>query len=189
MKRLVGGICPPGHRPMRSILLFAMAALLLAGTLSGVIERIESGRAPAPKQEAPAAEKPLAPTATAAPATMTVASDRSGHYRVEGSINGRRLDFLVDTGATVIALTARHAGRLGIDPAPRDYVVPVRTANGTLKAAEVRLSSVTIGPLRVHDVSAVVMPEGALSENLLGMSFLSRLRRFEVRSGRLELEQ
>jgi aspartyl protease family protein len=96
---------------------------------------------------------------------------------------------MVDTGASVIALTQRDAGRLGYHPAKRDYVVAVRTANGTVRAAPVSLGMVEVGGVMVRNVDALVMPDEALSENLLGLSFLSRLRRFEYREGRLVLEE
>ena len=96
---------------------------------------------------------------------------------------------MVDTGATVIALTANDAARLGIHPAQREYVAEVKTANGTVHAAPTRLDRVEVGDLVVNDVAALVMPDGALSDNLLGLSFLSRLRRFEYSDGRLVLEQ
>ena len=63
------------------------------------------------------------------------------------------------------------------------------TANGTSRAAPVTLNKVEIGSIAIHDVSAMVMPENALSENLLGMTFLSRLQRYEYSNGRLVLEQ
>jgi aspartyl protease family protein len=96
---------------------------------------------------------------------------------------------MVDTGASVIALTASDAARLGIHPAQRDFTAEVRTANGSVRAAPARLDRVEIGDLTVRDVGAVVLPDGALSDNLLGLSFLSRLRRFEYSNGRLVLEQ
>ncbi len=96
---------------------------------------------------------------------------------------------MVDTGASVIALTAADAAALGIHPAQRDFTVAINTANGIVPAAPVRLDIVEIGGVVVRDVAAVVMPDTALSENLLGMSFLSRLRRFEYAEGKLVLEQ
>jgi len=96
---------------------------------------------------------------------------------------------MVDTGASVIALTARDATMLGIQPAERDYVAIVNTANGTVRAAPVQLGMVEIEDLVAHDVDALVLPDRALSENLLGLSFLSRLRRFEYSGGKLVLEQ
>jgi aspartyl protease family protein len=96
---------------------------------------------------------------------------------------------MVDTGASVIALTARDAASLGIHPAHSDYVASVKTANGVVRAAPVKLDRVEIHDLTVRDVAGMVMPEGALSDNLLGLSFLSRLHRFEYSDGKLVLEQ
>lgn len=95
---------------------------------------------------------------------------------------------MVDTGASVIALRERDAARLGLHPARRDYTVNVSTANGTLKAAPVELNRVEVGGLTVRNVAALVLPDDALSQNLLGMSFLSKVK-WEHRNGRLVLEQ
>ncbi len=96
---------------------------------------------------------------------------------------------MVDTGASVIALTERDAATLGIHPAERDYTTTVRTANGTARAAPVELNMVEIDDIVVRNVAALVMPDSALSDNLLGLSFLQRLRRFEYADGKLVLEQ
>jgi aspartyl protease family protein len=121
--------------------------------------------------------------------SVVIPPSGNGHFHVEGRIDGRRLNFMVDTGASVIALTERDASMLGIHPAERDYVEAVSTANGTVRAAPIQLGMVEIDDLVVHDVAAVVLPDGALSQNLLGLSFLSRLRRFEYSDGKLVLEQ
>jgi aspartyl protease family protein len=112
-----------------------------------------------------------------------------GHFQVEGSVDGRRLDFLVDTGASLVALRERDANKLGIFPSPRDYTGRSSTANGVIAVAPVRLPSLEINGIRVYDVGAVVIPDKALNVNLLGMSFLSRVRRFEMANGRLVMEQ
>jgi aspartyl protease family protein len=121
--------------------------------------------------------------------TFVVRRDNRGHYNVEGRVDGRRMEFVVDTGATIIAIPVREAARLGIHPAQRDYTAQIRTANGTIRAAPTQLARVEVGGITVRDVAAVVLPDAALSENLLGMSFLSRLRRFEIAEGRLVMEQ
>jgi aspartyl protease family protein len=118
-----------------------------------------------------------------------IAPDRNGHFRTQARVDGRHLDFMVDTGASTIALTASDAGRLGIHPVYSDYTAKVTTANGTVKGAVVSLESVEIDDITVRDVRAIVLPDDALSENLLGLSFLSRLHRFEYARGRLVLEQ
>jgi len=118
-----------------------------------------------------------------------VLADRRGHFQVEGAVDGRRLDFIVDTGASYVALRERDAGKLGIFPAARDYTGRSSTANGVIKVAPVRLSSLEVNGIRVYDVQAVVIPDDSLGVNLLGMSFLSRVRRFEMANGRLLMEQ
>jgi aspartyl protease family protein len=119
----------------------------------------------------------------------TIAKDSRGHYSTDGRVDGRRLDFMVDTGASVIALTESSAARVGIRPLRSDYNAPVSTANGVVKAARARLESVDIGGLEVRDVEAMILPDGLLKENLLGLSYLSRLKRFEFAGGKLVLEQ
>lgn len=121
--------------------------------------------------------------------TVSLAPDSRGHFQTEARIDGRDIGFLVDTGATVIALTEKDAARIGIRPYPADYKTTVTTANGQTKAATTRIASIDIGGVVVRDVDALVMPDQALSQNLLGMAFLSKLKRFEYSRGRLLLEQ
>jgi aspartyl protease family protein len=175
---------------MRSIIAFAIGALIIAGVLPRLY--ISGARMPTTASATTAA--PAEPAAQAMAAyygsrTVTIDADRRGHFQAQGSIDGRPMDFLVDTGASVIALRESDAGRLGFHPGQRDYTAQVRTANGTLQAAPIELNRVEIGGLAVHNVSALVLPDEALSENLLGVSFLSRLRRYEYANGRLVLEQ
>jgi aspartyl protease family protein len=170
---------------MRQILFFAVGALVLAGVMPRVMGGVGKDTA-ADAQPVKRAE--IVSQATNY-RTMTVRADARGHFQVEGSVDGRRLDFLVDTGASVVALRERDAARLGIHPGQRDYTASVSTANGTIKAAPVQINSLEIGGIRVHGVRAMVLPDTALSDNLLGMSFLSRVRRFEMANGRLVMEQ
>jgi aspartyl protease family protein len=120
--------------------------------------------------------------------TVTITRASNGHFMTEAVIDGRHMDFIVDTGASTIALREGDAARLGIHPSERDYSVRVATANGTTRAARVSLNRVEVGGVTVRDVTAVILPDEALGQNLLGMSFLSRLR-WEQRNGRLILEQ
>jgi aspartyl protease family protein len=121
--------------------------------------------------------------------SVVIAPSAGGHFRVEGRVDGQRIDFMVDTGASVIALTQRDAAMLGIHPTERDYGALVRTANGVARVAPVKLGMVEIDDIAVRNVTAVVMPPGASSDNLLGLSFLSRLHHYEYTDGKLVLEQ
>ncbi len=110
-----------------------------------------------------------------------------GHFVVRANVNGQAMTLLVDTGATTVVLRPADAERVGIDTSNLNYTVPVRTANGTTYAAPARLRSLAVGPLEVTDVNALVAPAGSLNENLLGMSFLRRLRSYEFSKDYLTL--
>jgi aspartyl protease family protein len=102
-----------------------------------------------------------------------------GHYWTQARIDGRAVDVLVDTGATVVALTREDARRLGVDPAPDAFTRQVQTASGIARAAPVQLASVSVAGTRVEAVEALVVEDG-LSYSLLGMSYLGRLSGFEA---------
>jgi aspartyl protease family protein len=172
---------------MRQILFFAIAAMVLAGIMPRVMGSV--GNRPAPDAQQQTAKPSEQSPQSANYRTATVLADRRGHFQVEGAVDGRRLDFIVDTGASYVALRERDAGKLGIFPAARDYTGRSSTANGVIKVAPVRLSSLEVNGIRVYDVQAVVIPDDSLGVNLLGMSFLSRVRRFEMANGRLLMEQ
>jgi aspartyl protease family protein len=121
--------------------------------------------------------------------SLSIPRDSRGHFQTEGRIDGQRIGFMVDTGASVIALNETSAARFGLRPSRGDYSASVTTANGTIKAARTRLAMVEVGGLVVRDVDAMVLPDESLSENLLGLSFLSKLKRFEYANGKMVLEQ
>jgi aspartyl protease family protein len=136
-----------------------------------------------------ASAKPASPPQISASGrTVTLQSDRLGHFQVDARVDGRAVDFMVDTGASVIALRESSAAKLGIHPARRDYTAKASTANGVVAAAPVRLNRVEVNGITVRDVQAFVMPDEGLSTNLLGMSFLSRVK-WTHDKGRLVLEQ
>jgi aspartyl protease family protein len=172
---------------MRSVLVFAFLALAMAVVAPRYLART-SAPAATEANVATAAPPPAPATSSAYAHSMTIEPGQNGHFSVEAEVDGRHLDFLVDTGATVIALREQDAGRLGIYPAAREYTVNVATANGVVRGAPVELGLVEVGSLSVRNVAALVLPDEALGQNLLGMSFLSRVR-WEHRDGRLVLEQ
>jgi aspartyl protease family protein len=172
---------------MRAVLTIAAVALAAAVIVPRYAAQIKvGGAAPTMMTAHPDSSSP---STSANSRSVVIPPGRGGHFQVEGHVDGRRLDFMVDTGASVIALTERDAATLGIHPAERDYTATVRTANGTTRAAPVELNMVEIDDIVVRNVAALVMPDSALSDNLLGLSFLQRLRRFEYADGKLVLEQ
>lgn len=112
----------------------------------------------------------------------------NGHFFADARVNGRRIRVMVDTGASLVALSYEDAADAGIYVRPSDFKYSVATANGTGRIALVTLDQVSIDGVTVYDVRAAVSERGALTTTLLGMSFLSRLRRTEMRNGRLVLE-
>ena len=119
-----------------------------------------------------------------------IAADAVGQFSTDAEINGSRItNMLVDTGATTVALSYDDASAVGVFPAPADYKFQVQTANGVARVAQVKLHDVRVGNLVVYDVVALVGERGALSSSLLGMTFLSKLSKFEVESGALVLKQ
>ncbi len=120
---------------------------------------------------------------------VRIRSDRSGHFVTDVDFNGRRLRAVVDTGATLIALRYEDARTLGLITPGDRFDIKVSTANGTARAKRVHLRSVRVGSIQLENVEAMVLDDGALAQNLLGMSFLKRLARFEFKKGVLELER
>ncbi len=120
---------------------------------------------------------------------VRLTADRSGHYRTEAEINNRTVPVLVDTGATLIALRYEDARSMNLVNPGDKFDVRVRTANGEGRAKRITLRSVTVGTITLRDVDALVSEQGVLATNLLGMSFLKRLARFEVQRGQLVLER
>lgn len=111
------------------------------------------------------------------PAAVRKAAD--GHFWAEGEVNGEPVKFLVDTGATAVALTPHDAERLGFRTRDLTYSYRVTTAGGHSRAAAVTLASVSVGGARLDDVGALVIEKG-LDTSLLGMSYLGRLSGFEA---------
>ncbi|MCF6199481.1 MAG: TIGR02281 family clan AA aspartic protease [Hyphomicrobiaceae bacterium] len=112
-----------------------------------------------------------------------------GHYIARVRINGAPVEMLVDTGASSVVLTPADAERAGINTAKLSYSIPVSTANGSAMVAMVRLRAVSVGDIGARNIQAHVSSPGALSQSLLGMSFLSHLRSYEVTNGMLILRR
>jgi aspartyl protease family protein len=170
---------------MRNIMIFAALMAGLGTLMAQMADRMTPALANTVPHKAAAVET----VAPASSRSLSIPRDGRGHFETEGRIEGQRISFMVDTGASMIALNEASAARFGLRPSRGDYKATVTTANGTVKAAPTRLAMVEVGGIIVRDVDAMVLPDEALSENLLGLSFLSKLKRFEYANGQMVLEQ
>jgi aspartyl protease family protein len=109
-----------------------------------------------------------------------------GHFYVQATVNGGRVTFMVDTGASDIVLAPDDARRIGFDPDLLEFDQLAETANGTVRGASIRLDSLTVGSIAMSDLPAAVN-EADMSESLLGMEFLGRLSGWRVERGVLTL--
>lgn len=173
-----------------------MRTILLLGALVGVSASVpyfldidRDGPKTAPVEVAtPAPLQPAVATALSG-RKVSIPGDKAGHFRTELRFNGRRVEGLIDTGATLVAMNETTARKVGVTVPRSAFKHEVNTANGKTKAAVVRIDTVEIGRIRVADVDAVVLEDEALSGILVGMSLLRQLARFEVKDGTLLLEQ
>lgn len=124
-----------------------------------------------------------------APGTVAIRAGDYGHFETEAEINGRPIDVMVDTGASLVALTYEDAARVGIFVKPSDFTNIAQTANGPARVAPVTISRISIGDITVRNIPAVISERGVSGRTLLGMSFLGRLSRVEMRAGTLLLEE
>ena len=120
---------------------------------------------------------------------MRLPADARGHFTGDFKLNGRRVEALVDTGATLVAINLSTAKRIGIDLTPADFKYEVDTANGKARAASAMIDNLQIGRIYIENVQALVLDDKALDGTLIGMSFLKRLDKFEVADGALVLTQ
>jgi aspartyl protease family protein len=117
--------------------------------------------------------------------TVEIVRGRGGSFSVATRVNGVRVSMVVDTGASAVVLTQEAARAVGLPLEVLNYSVSVETANGRTRAAPVTLDRVAVGAITERAVPALIAQPGQLRSNLLGMSFLNRLERWEVRGDRL----
>lgn len=139
-----------------------------------------------PREAEAAVVMPAVATAPASGGVAQIARSADGHYWAQADVEGRAVRMLVDTGASVVALTREDALRLGLRLTPADFTQTVETASGPVMAAAIELDHVSVSGARVEDVRALVVEEG-LPHSLLGMSYLGRLSAFEARPNGLTL--
>jgi aspartyl protease family protein len=177
----------------KHLVILTVAVACAMGAAKGVMllnDRYGQNRPDAAQAATP---DPALATAVATPADLDhhassaeVAKAADGHFWAEANVNGRHVRFLVDTGATAVALTGDDAKRVGLDPSALTYDRSVSTAAGMSRAALVTLDYVSVSGARVEHVPALVLQSG-LTTSLLGMTYLGRLSKFEATQSALIL--
>lgn len=120
---------------------------------------------------------------------VQLAADSRGHFMGDFRMNGRRVQALIDTGATAVAINLSTARKIGLPMKSADLKDSVNTANGAARAAMVTIDRLEIGRITVDNVQALVLDDAALSGTLIGMTFLNRLKKFQVDAGQMTLVQ
>ncbi len=166
---------PVGKRAGRVMLVLAWgAALLLATKFFGDWEEAQRNPNQAPESRH-----------SSGYVDVHLASSRQGHYMANGTINGEAVTFLLDTGATQVAVPTRVAQRLGLQAGA---AITISTANGRATAHRTRLQRLQLGDIVLTDVDALIAPGMGGDDVLLGMSALKQLE-FTQRDGTLMLRQ
>ncbi|MFI5012692.1 MAG: TIGR02281 family clan AA aspartic protease [Hyphomicrobiales bacterium] len=171
----------PLSRVAGELVIWAMLALLLVAAygyryeLRDVGERVLGELLPTRGQQS-------------AGGIMTFTRAADGQFWIDAEVDGRPVRFLVDTGASGVALTREDAARLGFSPASLSFTQIFETANGTTRGAPVELERIRIGPIEFTNVPASVA-EGELGQSLLGMHLLEKLSGIEIRNDKLIIRQ
>jgi aspartyl protease family protein len=174
---------------LKNLFLVMFASVVIAMVIAFVV---------APRFEQEAALTDQAPVtvavATPEPAPMPgsraafIDRENDGHFWARADVSGTQVKFMVDTGASIVALTYFDAQRLGLKPEELNFDSEIRTAGGLTYGAPVVLASIRIGKVKVENVNAVIL-RTELEQSLLGMSFLGELNSYEVRQGQMIIRQ
>ncbi|MBU2605263.1 MAG: TIGR02281 family clan AA aspartic protease [Alphaproteobacteria bacterium] len=141
-----------------------------------------------------AADVPTVATAVVTPRQASfdnaaiIDREPDGHYWTRADVDGTAVKFMVDTGASTVAITFRDAQRIGLNPEELDFKWEIRTAGGIVHGAAVTLDKIRIGRVEVDNVEAMVLRDG-LEQSLLGMTFLGELYSYEFRKSQLVIRQ
>jgi aspartyl protease family protein len=179
---------------LKSAVIFAAVCMGLAMLAPSILPMMPDAAAPpAAAGSASASTPPPVAVAAASPQTheheIALPANGMGHYTADVLLNGQSVPMMIDTGATLVVLSADVADRIGLKPPPNARRVQTHTANGMASATLVSLDSVEIGPIFVPGVQAMIADRSAGDVNLVGMSLLSRLNGVEQRNGYLYLRQ
>jgi aspartyl protease family protein len=120
-------------------------------------------------------------------AAVTIRMQEDGHFWADASVNGRPMRFLIDSGASVTAMSRDAADSLGLPPDPMNRQVVMETANGSVTADRSVIAAMTLGSIQATDLPVVVSPSFG-EVNVLGMNFLNKLKSWRVENGEMILE-
>ncbi len=148
------------------------------------VTQIATTRAQEPPPAAKAAEDKVLIGNGSAQVVVPRAPD--GHFYVDAQVGPTVIHFLIDTGATAVALSRADAQRAGIAPIAGDFIGEARTANGKVAMKPVMIDRIRIGPLEARDVEGAVI-DGDLGVSLLGQSWLRRVGSVTIKDDRLIL--
>lgn len=118
--------------------------------------------------------------------SVTLSRANDGHFYATLAVNGRDIEFVVDTGATSIVLSQDDAQDIGIDIENLNYLGQSYTANGIVRTAEVRLNHIELGDITFYDMRASVNG-GELNQSLLGMDYINQFSEFKITGNTLTL--
>jgi len=167
----------------KAVSMIVAASLVAATTIFFVVPKLNERDAPAPAS----VEAPATPQVTFANAAI-IDREPDGHYWTRADVDGTAVKFMVDTGASTVAITFRDAQRIGLKPEELDFKWEIRTAGGIVYGAAVTLDRIRIGQVEVENVEGMVLREG-LDQSLLGMTFLGELYSYEFRKSQLLIRQ
>jgi aspartyl protease family protein len=167
----------------------AVSAALAVSYFSDVGSRVGSAISASQDGQARPAVRRDNTSAVSSGRIVELRAGAHGHFRASAEINGRPVNVMVDSGASMVALSYEDARSAGIYVRDGDFTHRVSTANGFARVAPITIDRVSIGNITVRNVQGAVLEAGKLDTTLLGMSFLSRLQRVDMRSGVLVLQE
>jgi aspartyl protease family protein len=157
-----------------AIFVIALGIFSYRGEIGGVADRVKSEVTGEAQQRVEGS-------------ALRVVKSLDGHFWVEGQVNGHSMRFLIDSGASITALSEASAMAAGLNIDQSGFPMLLTTANGTIEARRANIATLQIGPLRASDLPIVV--SSAFGEvNVLGMNFLSKLKSWRVEGDEMVLE-
>ena len=166
---------------------FAISVLAVAGGVAFLAPHTDRTAVGKPAPAAHALRSPKsADTLRSYGGEMVLDREGDGHFYATAQIGGSDYKMLVDTGASVVALTGKDAEAIGLTWNPEDLAPVARGASGPVMGVPVKIDDLAVGDFEARDVDAVIIPEG-LSISLLGQSFLRQVRNVDIADDKLTL--